>query len=162
MRYRRGDRDRGAVLVEAALVLPLLLFLFLGFFDFTWAELKESDATNAARDGARVGILGGATSTTGAQSDCTAGDAAFEAICNEVRSNLTAAPVSTVQVQCYIGVGPGVDEDDPVACNSAGLEADRSTIEVIVVWERVPMTFVGNTFFGDSTVTTKSRMVIVN
>jgi Flp pilus assembly protein TadG len=159
---RRGDRDRGAVLVEAALVLPLLLFLFLGFFDFTWAELKESDATNAARDGARVGILGGATATTAAQSDCTAGDAAFEAICNEVKSNLTAAPVSTVQVQCYDAVGSAVETATAVACDDASLEADRSTIEVIVVWERVPMTFVGKTFFGESTVTTKSRMVIVN
>lgn len=162
MSLRRRDRDRGAVLVEAALVLPILLFLFLGFFDFTYAELKEADATNAARDGARVGIVGDATATDTAQSDCTAGDAAFEAICNEVKSNLTAVDVDTVRVRCFDGVGSAVDPAAPLACTDPDLEADRSTIEVTVEWQRVPMTFVGKAFFGESAVTTTSRMVIVN
>jgi Flp pilus assembly protein TadG len=159
---RRGDR--GTVLVEAALVLPLLMVVLLGMFDFTFAELKESDATNAARDGARIGMLDRTSFTTTPQADCSPAppDPAFTTICEKVRSNLSAAPVSSVQVRCYPALGPAVDTATPVACNHSTIRPDRSTIEVRVVWQREPMTFVGRTFFGAQTVTTTSRMVVTN
>jgi hypothetical protein len=45
--------DRGANLVEMALVLPLLLMLFMGIVDFGRAYYSYVTLTNAAREGAR-------------------------------------------------------------------------------------------------------------
>lgn len=67
MPFRRLSRGRiageqGQGLVEFALVLPLFLVLLFALVDFgrgfqTWIEV-----TNAAREGARVGAVGGTTS----------------------------------------------------------------------------------------------------
>ena len=54
---RRLRGDDGAVLVEAALVLPIILFVMLGMTEYSVAELQANQASSAARDGARVGIL---------------------------------------------------------------------------------------------------------
>lgn len=56
--------ERGAVAVEFALVLPLLVMLLLGV---TTSGLSYSNAlgvTNAVREGARFGATADATSTT--------------------------------------------------------------------------------------------------
>jgi hypothetical protein len=53
---RRRTR-RGQALVEFALVLPLLLLLFMGLFDFGRAVFAYNSLSNAAREGARVAIV---------------------------------------------------------------------------------------------------------
>ena len=53
------DNERGAVLVEFALVLPLLLVLFAGMFDLGLAFQRYQAVTNAAREGARMAVLPG-------------------------------------------------------------------------------------------------------
>lgn len=52
---------RGTVLVEAALVLPLLLLLLFGVIEYGWVMLQQHHITQAARHGARVGVVAGAT-----------------------------------------------------------------------------------------------------
>jgi len=47
--------ERGAALVEMALVLPIVILLFLGMIDFGRAIFLYNNLTNAARDGARLG-----------------------------------------------------------------------------------------------------------
>lgn len=59
-RIRHSGR-RGAVLVEAACVLPALLLVILGTVEFGRAMMVAQMVTTAARDGARVGILPGKT-----------------------------------------------------------------------------------------------------
>jgi Flp pilus assembly protein TadG len=49
------------VLVEAALVFPLLLLLTLGLLEYGWMFLHAQRITNAARHGARLGVLPDAT-----------------------------------------------------------------------------------------------------
>jgi Flp pilus assembly protein TadG len=51
-RHRRGQS-----LVETALVLPVLAFLTFGLLDFGRAYYFQVAITNAAREGARTGIL---------------------------------------------------------------------------------------------------------
>jgi len=58
-RIRAARGDRGAVLIEFALTLPLFLLLMVGMFDFGFAIQKYLVMTNAAREGARVGVLPG-------------------------------------------------------------------------------------------------------
>jgi hypothetical protein len=53
--WRRGDR--GVVVVEAAIVLPLFFALLFALADFSMAEVGNASGANAAREGARVGII---------------------------------------------------------------------------------------------------------
>ncbi len=56
-RLARGEQ--GSALVEFAVVLPLLLLILFGIFDFGFLFQKYEVVTNAAREGARIGVLPG-------------------------------------------------------------------------------------------------------
>jgi Flp pilus assembly protein TadG len=56
---RRARGERGAQLVEFALVLPVLLFVVLGIADFGIVFQRYEVLTNAAREGARMAVLPG-------------------------------------------------------------------------------------------------------
>jgi Flp pilus assembly protein TadG len=58
-RRRRLSGESGAELVELAIVLPLLLILIAGIADFAFLFQSFEVVTNAAREGARIGVLPG-------------------------------------------------------------------------------------------------------
>lgn len=62
---KRGDsirrRDSGQSLLEFAIVLPILLALLVGIFEFGVAWNRKQVLTNAAREGARLAVLPGIT-----------------------------------------------------------------------------------------------------
>ncbi|HKY59441.1 MAG TPA: TadE/TadG family type IV pilus assembly protein [Gemmatimonadota bacterium] len=49
--------ERGQSLVEFAIALPVLLAIVIGIFEFGMAWNQRQVITNAAREGARVGVL---------------------------------------------------------------------------------------------------------
>ena len=51
--------ERGAELIEFAMVTPILILLLAGIFDFGMMFRSLEAVTNAAREGARVGVLPG-------------------------------------------------------------------------------------------------------
>jgi Flp pilus assembly protein TadG len=51
--------ERGAELIEMALVLPLLLLVVVGIVDFGFLFGRYEVLTNAAREGARIAVLPG-------------------------------------------------------------------------------------------------------
>ena len=53
---RRGRGQEGAAAVEFAIVLPVLLVLLAGFFDFGWLFYWQHSVTNASRAGARYAV----------------------------------------------------------------------------------------------------------
>ncbi len=55
MRARRQDRERGAILVEFALVVTLLVGILFGVVEFGFAWESRMTVQNASRAGARVG-----------------------------------------------------------------------------------------------------------
>ncbi len=55
--------EKGAQLVEFALVLPLLLLVVLAIADFGFMFQRYEVVTNAAREGARIAVLPGYTTT---------------------------------------------------------------------------------------------------
>jgi Flp pilus assembly protein TadG len=60
MRFLRRLRcDKGAELIEFALVFPLLLLVLFGIMDFGLLFQRYETVTNAAREGARVAVLPG-------------------------------------------------------------------------------------------------------
>lgn len=58
-RRGRWASDRGAELVEFALVLPLMLLMFGGIIDFALILQRYQVLSNAAREGARLAVLPG-------------------------------------------------------------------------------------------------------
>ena len=60
---RFGQNDRGAELIEFALVLPLLLAMLAGIADFGRMFQRLEVTTNAAREGARLASLPGYSQT---------------------------------------------------------------------------------------------------
>jgi Flp pilus assembly protein TadG len=54
---RRLRSQRGAELIEFALLFPLLLLVLLGIVDFGFLFQRYEVLTNAAREGARVAVL---------------------------------------------------------------------------------------------------------
>lgn len=54
---RRARRQDGQALIEAALVIPLLLLISVGIFEFGRAYQTWQILTNAAREGARMAVV---------------------------------------------------------------------------------------------------------
>ena len=73
---RQRDAGRGQSLVEFALVLPILLVMFMGIFDFGRAIFAFNSVSNAAREGVRVAIV----------------DQNQSVITNEARAAMTGLP----------------------------------------------------------------------
>lgn len=58
---KRMRSERGAALVEAAMIMPMILLISVGIFEFGRAYQTSQVLTNAAREGARLAILSGPT-----------------------------------------------------------------------------------------------------
>lgn len=61
MRTRLIRNQRGAALLETAITLPIILLISVGIFEFGRAFQTWQVLTNAAREGARVAVIGGTT-----------------------------------------------------------------------------------------------------
>ena len=57
IRYKKSRRERGASLVEFALMMPLLILLLLGMLEFGWAMAQQIDVRHKAREGLRLSIV---------------------------------------------------------------------------------------------------------
>ncbi len=64
-RFRRASR--GQALAEVAIALPILLALLVGIFEFARAYNTQQVITNAAREGARYGVLPTSSSAAAVQ-----------------------------------------------------------------------------------------------
>jgi TadE-like protein len=60
----RSSRRRGTAAVEFAFVAPIVFVLVFGMIEFGRAIMVQQIITNAAREGARVAILSGTTTTS--------------------------------------------------------------------------------------------------
>lgn len=63
----RKLNERGAVAAEFALVLPVLLIILFGIIEFGMIMYGRELVTNAAREGARAGIVQGPPKRTGGE-----------------------------------------------------------------------------------------------
>ena len=93
--YRRLACEKGAELIEFALVFPLLLLVVVGIMDFGLLFQRYETVTNAAREGARIAVLPGY-----AQADVKARVAQYLAA-----SGLTATPVVAYTAPQALNVG---------------------------------------------------------
>ena len=77
----RRMRDRGAVLMESAIILPLLLMLAIGLSEGGMALYDWLAVSNATREGARIGASAGDLSSGGTTADTLILDAVAQASC---------------------------------------------------------------------------------
>jgi Flp pilus assembly protein TadG len=88
----RCARDRGAVAVEFALLLPVLLLLVFGLVDFGRALNAQITLTQAAREGVRLAALGQPNVISRTQAAATG-----------------LSPVTVTVTSCAAGAGLGVN-----------------------------------------------------
>jgi|GEM_PF-4060475 len=128
-RGRRAAGDRGAVLVEFAFVIPIFFALLFALAEFSMAEAGNSAGGNAARDGARVGILDFANADQ-------VGSTNYNRIVAAVRSRLAGLVDGspTVTVTCV-----QADGTTPLAngCDPAHVFIGSDMIRVQVDWTQI-------------------------
>jgi Flp pilus assembly protein TadG len=108
----RRKRERGAELVEFAFMLPILLVILAGLWDFGRAYRTYQAITNAAREGARLAVVpAGINQTTAVQ--------------NRVKDYLTKSNLDTSFITSG-NIGTYIDVDNPL--NSAGSTAVTVTL----------------------------------
>lgn len=141
--------ERGVTVVEASFALPVLFLFIAGLIDIGMWVYNANQAANAARDGARVGILDFETADV-------SGSADFDAIVAVMQSHLPSRTIdpADVDVQC-------LDPDNNVVtCATAFVDSDRLMVTIDWTWELVTpiATLMGMT---EGAVTGTSTMAIV-
>lgn len=96
IREARWRSERGAELIEFAIVAPLLILLMAGIFDFGMMFRTYEIVTNAAREGARVAVLPGYANPADIQSRV---DQYLSA------AGLASAPATVTDVTVTTGAG---------------------------------------------------------
>ncbi len=91
-----GRDERGAVVVEFALVLPLLVLFVFGIVEFGRAYNAKIELTSAVREGARAAALGGTIVTADAIRDTT----------RDAAPGLTAGKIAVTAVRCATTPAP--------------------------------------------------------
>lgn len=122
MTHRSRPRDQGVTIVEAAFALPILLMFMFGLVDLGMWTLNSNQATNAARDGARLGII----DFEGAD---VQGSGPHLAIVEAVEQRLDReVPPEDVTIDCV------TPEGAEIACSAAAVRVDVDRLRVDVDW----------------------------
>jgi Flp pilus assembly protein TadG len=154
IRTRRGQE--GQAIIELALTLPLLLLVVFGVFDFGFLFQRYEVVTNAAREGARVGVLPGYSVT----------DAENRAVAYLDAGGVGGASVSTRARPCGQGVAANsrcvVATTGTLTLPAVGTAPARTvpTVTVEVQFD-YPFRFVGPlmNLFGGTLGTTRIRAI---
>src|SRR4051794_113478 len=131
---RRASRgaakgDRGAVMVEFAMVVPLFFSLLFVLADFSMAELGNAAGANAVREGARVGIINFANADQTSSSN-------YLAIKSAVNSKLVGLVKSnpTVTVACMKSDGVTTLTH---GCDPTYVSIGSDLLKVQVTWTQI-------------------------
>jgi Flp pilus assembly protein TadG len=155
---RRIDGDSGAVLIETALALPVVLWLVLVMFDFSMLEFKQTQVASAASDGARAGIVSAWTDVDASftRSTCPTSPASSVKICDAVRQRLAGTTIDTMTVKCYKG-----QTNTETKCAKDFIAPGVDKVEVTVSGTYNPVSLPGRIFLGDShPFRSSARMVV--
>jgi Flp pilus assembly protein TadG len=153
-RQRERASDKGAVVVEFALVVPLLLLLVFGIVDFGWMMNRDMLVDNASRDGVRVASLGGQ----------------FTEVCTTVKTELSQSGLA-VPASCNTNATPTkitIDciKIDGTACSATSstydtLAGSGTTAVVTITYAHTWITPLTSSLFGHTkTLVEKTQMVV--
>jgi Flp pilus assembly protein TadG len=108
VRHQGRRNERGAAMLETAIMLPLLLLVCVGIFEFGRAYQAWQVLTNAAREGARIAVLPGTS------------DAAVE---TRVQSYLVAGQLPNAMVATV-----AIDRNQEIAIGTGTASASQVTV----------------------------------
>ncbi|MGI9611116.1 MAG: TadE/TadG family type IV pilus assembly protein [Acidimicrobiia bacterium] len=108
----RKRKERGATLVEAGLVLPILILLAIGLSEIGFLVVDFLTVTNAAREGARTGAAAADYVDSGLGID--ADDLILEAV-EQAACNLTFGDL--IEVEIYLSDADGGQLDPATGVN---------------------------------------------
>ncbi|MCW2848984.1 MAG: pilus assembly protein [Marmoricola sp.] len=131
-RARARSRDqRGAVVVEFALIVPLLLLLVFGILEFGYMMSRDTAIDNAARDGARVASLDGTFSDvcTAVKSELSGSGIPAPTTCNASASTTTA----NIKIDCI--------KADGSACAASSTTFDTLSVSGATATVRVSYSY---------------------
>lgn len=149
---RRSRRsDKGATIVEFALVMPLIALMLFGMVEFALVLSSKSAATNGAREASRLAAFDYAA----ADQSVPPSDnyLAIEEAAHARLAGLVKPGTVEVDVVCLDGNPP---TDTPIACSPGTVVPGRDLIQVTVTWEHL-----SSTPFIAAEHTASSRAVIV-
>jgi len=107
VRRRARDGERGAALIEAAILLPLFFMLVFGILEFGFAFRNYLTVANGTRDGARTGTTAG----TVADSD--------HQVLQAIADSMSAMDQDDIeQIVVFRATGP--DDTVPTSCTLLG------------------------------------------
>jgi Flp pilus assembly protein TadG len=148
-RLRRGED--GSTLVEFAIVSTVLLLFMFAIADIGLVEIGNSVGSNAARDGARTGIVN--STYVGADSAGSNNTKIVNAVEQRLSGLVSGGP--TIAVQCLDDhTTPGTLTTE--ACTTANVQTGTDLIEVKVTWTHISAT----PFVPNKSHTQSARMVI--
>jgi Flp pilus assembly protein TadG len=104
LNQRTRANRRGASAVEFAIVAPIFFLVVLGIIEFGRMAMVQQIITNAAREGARVGVLDNSTFTT---------------VDTKVQQYLSAAAIKGAKVSVTPNPPSSAGFDDPVSVTVA-------------------------------------------
>ena len=109
-RRRRRRDERGAVLVETAFAIPILLAILLGTIEFGLVYSTGSVTTGSSRAGARLAATSYAPAGTAATAQATAADSIAAAVSVDLASLQNAVPIGMAIYE----VNPAAPDGAPV------------------------------------------------
>jgi Flp pilus assembly protein TadG len=143
----RGARDeRGASLIEAAVVIPLLILLAFGAAEFGFAFLDFLNVSSAAREGARVGSAVG---------DAIDADALIMGAIAEATADLDTSTIETVWI--FRAKANGDPVDNCVVDNSVDYYTCAGPTNNTMIYDGA-----GNLLIGSWTSTGRTDTVGLN
>jgi len=125
--WARGDR--GAILIEAALTIPVFFALLFALADFSIAEIGNASGANAAREGARVAIINFANADqVGSSNNSRVVDAVNSRLSGLVEAN------PSVSVACLKANGTSATG---YGCDPAKVKVGSDLVKVSVSWTQI-------------------------
>ncbi|OWY60631.1 hypothetical protein B7486_68150 [cyanobacterium TDX16] len=112
-RARRARGERGATLIEAAIMLPLFFFLIFGILEFGFSFRNYLTLANGTRDGARTGTTAGNVASADYQ------------VLRAIERSMSAMNDSDIE-QIVIFHADGPTDEVPSACTGDGAVSSTS------------------------------------
>jgi Flp pilus assembly protein TadG len=149
-RFSRAGRDRdqrGAVIVEFALVVPILLLLVFGIFEFGYMLNRDMIIGNASRDGARVASLNGSAADIRA------------AITTELNASGIYTQPSDIKIDCVLPDGTACNASTDAIYTAKAESGSTAVIKVSYTYKWI--TPLASSLFGNDTVLSQTTQMRV-
>ena len=153
---RQASSDRGAVLVEFVLTIPIIIILVIGIIEMGWLTLHFSEVWSGAREGARHAATVGDSNGDGIPNFADCDDIAAFALGRMAVSGATPGDVTIT----YVTPGGTTYACDGGTPPPADLEVgSRITVTVAATYDALGIPFIGNFFDGLALDSSSTRSI---